>query len=88
LRASSFHSRAEGRVVRRHLAGKEAVSALARADTAIESWNGDSGVVLVQVRSTVTNRVDPQEKSRVWRLRLTMDEVDGVYRTAALEYVA
>ncbi|CRK52708.1 VirB8 protein [Rhodococcus sp. RD6.2] len=58
------------------------------ADAAIESWNGDSGVVLVQVRSTVTNRVQPEEKSRVWRLRLTMDEVDGVYRTAALEYVA
>ncbi|EME21171.1 hypothetical protein [Rhodococcus triatomae] len=57
------------------------------ADAAIETWDGDRGVVLVQVRSTVTNRVEPQEKTRVWRLRLTMEQSDGSYRTSALEYV-
>lgn len=58
------------------------------ADSALESWEDDGGTVLVQVRSTVTNRVEPQEQSRVWRLRLTMTKVDGLYRTAQLEYLA
>lgn len=58
------------------------------ADAGIESWDGDRGTVLVQVASTVTNRAEPQEKSRVWRLRMTMEKVDDRYRTATLEYVA
>lgn len=58
------------------------------ASAAVESWDDDHGTVLVQVVSTVTNRVEPQEKSRVWRLRMTMEDVDGGYRTAALEYLA
>jgi Mce-associated membrane protein len=58
------------------------------ADAAIETWDGGSGVVLVQVRSTVTNRVEPQEKARVWRLRMTVEESGGEYRTSAVEYVS
>ncbi|MFF0815755.1 mammalian cell entry protein [Rhodococcus sp. NPDC003318] len=57
------------------------------ADAGIESWAGDRGTVLVQVASTVTNRSEPQERSRMWRLRMSMEKVDGAYRTATLEYL-
>ncbi|GAA4486152.1 hypothetical protein GCM10023094_42040 [Rhodococcus olei] len=59
-----------------------------RADAGIESWDGDHGTVLVEVASTVTNRTAAQPQARVWRLRMTMEDVDGGYKAAALEYLA
>lgn len=68
--------------------GAEVTTVGQQADAAVESWDGAGGSVLVQVASTVTNRTQPEPQARVWRLRMTMEQVDGVFRTARLEYLA
>lgn len=67
--------------------GTEVTTVGRQADSAVESRDGERVAVLVQVASTVTNRTQPAPQQRVWRLRMTMEKVDGVYRTARLEYL-
>ncbi|MFC9787182.1 hypothetical protein [Rhodococcus sp. NPDC127528] len=65
------------------------VSAVAeRVDAGIESQDGDTATVLVQVTSKVTNRSGPEPQPRVSRLRVTVDRADGGYKVSKMEFVA
>ncbi|HET7075251.1 MAG TPA: hypothetical protein VFI55_14360 [Mycobacterium sp.] len=55
---------------------------------AIESMNGNSGVVLVSATSQVTNSPPGKdEPPKVWRLRVTVTDVGGQYKMSKVEYV-
>jgi Mce-associated membrane protein len=55
---------------------------------ALESINGDSAVVLVSATSQVTNSPPGKDvPPLVWRLRVTVSDVDGHYKMSKVEYV-
>ena len=55
---------------------------------AVESMNGSSAVVLVSATSQITNAPPGKdEPPRVWRLRVTIADVAGVYKMSKVEYV-
>jgi Mce-associated membrane protein len=56
---------------------------------AIESMDRDSAVVLVSATSQVTNSPPGKdEPPRIWRLRVTVAQVNGQYKMSKVEYVA
>jgi Mce-associated membrane protein len=56
---------------------------------AIESMDQNSAVVLVAATSRVTNSVPGKdEPPRIWRLKVTVAEVDGQYKMSKVEYLA
>jgi Mce-associated membrane protein len=55
---------------------------------ALESISGNSAVVLVSATSQITNSPPGKdEPPRMWRLRVTIDDVGGKYKMAKVEYV-
>ncbi|OBG24751.1 hypothetical protein [Mycobacterium sp. 852002-51057_SCH5723018] len=55
---------------------------------ALESINGNSAVVLVSATSQITNSPPGKdEPPRMWRLRVTIDDVGGKYKMSKVEYV-
>lgn len=56
--------------------------------TAVESVNGNSAVVLVSATSRITNSPPGKnEPPRIWRLKVTVTEVGGQFKTSKVEYV-
>lgn len=55
---------------------------------ALESVNGNSGVVLVSATSQVTNSPPGKDvPPLVWRLRVTVSDIGGHYKMSKVEYV-
>jgi Mce-associated membrane protein len=55
---------------------------------ALESIKGNSAVVLVSATSQITNSPPGKdEPPRMWRLRVTIDDVGGKYKMSKVEYV-
>jgi Mce-associated membrane protein len=56
--------------------------------TALQSMNGNSASILVAATSRITNSPPGKdEPARVWRLKVTVTEVDGQYKMSKVEYV-
>ena len=56
--------------------------------TALQSVNGNSASILVAATSRITNSPPGKdEPARVWRLKVTVTEVDGQYKMSKVEYV-
>lgn len=55
--------------------------------SAVEANDEVSGTVLVVAESTVTNTNTPTPKEAYFRMRLTVDRVDGQCKTSKIEYV-
>jgi Mce-associated membrane protein len=56
--------------------------------TALQSMNGNSASILVAATSRITNSLPGKdEPARVWRLKVTVTEVDGQYKMSKVEYV-
>jgi Mce-associated membrane protein len=53
----------------------------------LESVSGDSAKVLVAVSIATSNAGAPDQPLRYWRMRLTVDEVDGQMKVAQVEFV-
>jgi Mce-associated membrane protein len=55
---------------------------------AVESVYGNSALVLVSATSRVTNSPGGKdEPPRMWRLKVTVSEVNGQYKMSKVEYV-
>ncbi|WP_024793567.1 hypothetical protein [Tomitella biformata] len=55
--------------------------------SAVEDNTDTSGTVLVVAMSTVTNTNTPEPKVAYFRMRVTVDKVDGQCKTSNVEYV-
>ncbi|MFC9978564.1 hypothetical protein [Gordonia sp. NPDC127522] len=55
--------------------------------TALESTTDDDAIVLVAATSEVTNAAGARQEPRVWRLRVTVTDVDGTTKISNVEFV-
>lgn len=55
--------------------------------SAIESMSENSAVVLVSANSEVTNAAGAEQEPRVWRLRVTVDDIDGAMKISKVDFV-
>ncbi|MYR06851.1 hypothetical protein GTV32_11280 [Gordonia sp. SID5947] len=55
--------------------------------SAVESVNGDNGIILVSASSEVTNAAGAKQEPRTWRLRVTMTDVDGTMKISKVDFV-
>lgn len=55
--------------------------------SAVEDNTDDSATVLVLSEASVTNSNTPEPETSYYRMRLTVDKVDGVCKTSNIEYV-
>jgi Mce-associated membrane protein len=53
----------------------------------VESVDGDRGRVLVTLIVMTSNRGAPEQQPKVWRTRVTVEQDDGVYKVAAVEFI-
>ncbi|MFC4605011.1 mammalian cell entry protein [Rhodococcus kronopolitis] len=58
------------------------------AEAGIESQDGDTSTVLVQLTSKVSNSAGAQDQARTLRLRVTMEKVGDRFKMSGLEFVA
>ncbi|GAB89621.1 hypothetical protein ACSJLP_14175 [Gordonia rhizosphera NBRC 16068] len=54
---------------------------------ALESMNDNSAVVLVAATSDVTNAAGAKQEPRVWRLRVSVTDVDGTMKISKVDFV-
>ena len=57
------------------------------SEAGVESVDGDRGQVLVTLIVMTSNRGAPEQQPKVWRTRVTVDQDDGVYKVAAVEFI-
>ncbi|ORB28121.1 Mce protein [Mycolicibacterium parafortuitum] len=57
------------------------------AEAGLESANADEGQVLVAVTVRTTNAGAPEQAPRAWRMRLTVQEIDGEAKVSKVEFV-
>ena len=57
------------------------------AEAGLESANDDEGRVLVAVTVRTTNAGAPEQAPRAWRMRLTVQEIDGEAKVSKVEFV-
>ncbi|WP_157226574.1 hypothetical protein [Gordonia soli] len=55
--------------------------------SALESLNDTGAVALVSATSDVTNAAGAKQEPRMWRLRVTMTDVDGVKKMSKVDFV-
>ncbi|MDL9936213.1 hypothetical protein QSJ18_05615 [Gordonia sp. ABSL1-1] len=55
--------------------------------TAVESLSGDTAVILVSATSDVTNAAGAQQEPRMWRLRVTVQDVNGTKKISKVDFV-
>lgn len=57
------------------------------AEAGLESYTGDQGEVLVAVTVRTSNAGAPEQQPRAWRMRVTVQEVDGEAKVSKVDFV-
>ena len=80
-----FAQRAESFTAAARTAQSKSVGTISEAG--VESVDGDRGRVLVTLIVMTSNRGAPEQQPKVWRTRVTVEQDDGVYKVAAVEFI-
>lgn len=57
------------------------------SEAGLETAGGDEGRVLVALTVMTSNRGVPEKQPRTWRTRVTVTEVGGEFKVAAVEFI-